>query len=327
MTRATLAQVVAQIGAVCLGVALAGVSHAEECDAILDQGVRNTSQELKSSDLRSAFKTAMCKNSKTISLRDAGGGVSLGIPIDGVPLKIGGNYNQAQSDTASSGECNDTSSGFSEGTYSNVLKQMVSPEIVSAWSQCKANLGGFFINGSLNGNVLVLEFRFRQFGAVSSTTVTGNPEITGAVCPTPAVMSGTVVTGAKIFQTCYRQSDGPVTVVANSSIDGAKFFIPAVVKYVPVSTTSPEPPAIDCDKYTGPGTPVSCVGHKRLLQGVGTAPPGYTWCILDSKFNNPPNVQGYCFAKETAGACHCAIVPAGYPQPALDWYGQVHPGG
>ncbi|SEM47802.1 hypothetical protein SAMN04489760_11747 [Syntrophus gentianae] len=93
----------------------------------------------------------------------------------------------------------------------------------------------------------------------------------------------------------------------------------------------PEPQTMSikelCKNWNGIGPPPNlfCYG-KRFLPGVGVAPEGYTWCILDKKFNNPPNVQGYCFSKEESGLCHCAKVPPGFPQPSMEWFGQVYEG-
>ena len=80
-----------------------------------------------------------------------------------------------------------------------------------------------------------------------------------------------------------------------------------------------------CKTWTGPGIPFACLG-KRNLPGIGIAPEGYTWCILDARFNNPPNVQSYCFARENAGRCQCEKVAPGYPLPTLQMYGRVYEG-
>lgn len=303
-----------------------GTSVADECDSILEQGVRNTYQELKQRDLRTGFRDAMCQTSSAGGSSSSESGLNVTVPIYGVPVTFGGNYNQAKSDTTSSGACRGTSSSLNDASYSSVLQQVVAPEIVAAWSECRTKQGGFFINGEINGNLLILEFRFRPIGNVTSTRLMGAPDITGADCPNAVARNETIITNTRLLQKCYRVGNGEVTVIANSEFDGARFFIPAVQKAPLPPVVQPAPAsAIDCKSWTGPGIPIECLG-KRNLPGVGVAPEGYTWCILDAKFNSPPNIQGHCFSREDAGACHCAKVPPGFPQPSMKQYGTVYTG-
>jgi len=67
----------------------------------------------------------------------------------------------------------------------------------------------------------------------------------------------------------------------------------------------------------------SLVG-KRALIGVGLAPRGYNWCVISPQFLISPGVQSYCFAREASGACRCATVPPGYPQPSTDITGVIY---
>jgi hypothetical protein len=100
---------------------------------------------------------------------------------------------------------------------------------------------------------LVLEFRFRPYGAISRTRLTESPRIIGASCPNPVVKAGTVITNAKKYETCQRSGTGAVTVIANSTIDGARFFIPAVA---PAAPPPPDFPQVLVGNYQvrlGPG--------------------------------------------------------------------------
>jgi hypothetical protein len=142
---------------------------------------------------------------------------------------------------------------LSDATYENILQKVVAPEIVAAWADCRTKAGGFFINGDLNGDTLVLEFRFRPYGAISRTRLTESPRIIGASCPNPVVKAGTVITNAKKYETCQRSGTGAVTVIANSTIDGARFFIPAVA---PAAPPPPDFPQVLVGNYQvrlGPG--------------------------------------------------------------------------
>ena len=192
-------------------------------------------------DLRKGFREAMCQNSSSQGTNSSGEKLSVTIPIYNYPVTFGGNYDQAKSDVVTSGACSDKSSKLNDTTYVNVIREVVSPEIVSAWVDCRTKQGGFFINGDLNGNDLVLEFRFRPLGNVTQTKLIGPPDITGANCPHPVVKDHTVINNARKFQKCLRIGTGPITVIANARFDGAKFFVPAVV------------PAPSCPRTTNRG--------------------------------------------------------------------------
>lgn len=152
------------------------------------------------------------------------------------------------------GSCGSSASSFSDATYENILQKVVAPEIVAAWTDCRK--GGFFINGDLNGDTLALEFRFRPMGPISRTTLIEDPRITGASCPRPGVKARTVLTNAPKYQSCQRSGTGPVTVIANSTMGGARFFIPAVPPPAPPAPPPPEVPQVLVGNYQvrlGPG--------------------------------------------------------------------------
>ena len=54
---------------------------------------------------------------------------------------------------------------------------------------------------------------------------------------------------------------------------------------------------------------------NRYLPGVGIAPVGYNWCMLDRRFW-ANNVRGYCITLQQSGPCNCSLVPLGYPAQA-----------
>ena len=161
----------------------ANLAFAQDCDAILSQGVRNTYQELRSKDLRRGFRDAICSTSNDKEDNKTDAGLSATVPIYGVPVSFGGNYSQAASSARSSGLCRDTSSALGDKEFVSVMVSAVAPQIVEAWSLCKSKQGGLFVNGDLNGRDLVLEFRFRPYGSVAQTKVPGNPVKGSSRCP------------------------------------------------------------------------------------------------------------------------------------------------
>lgn len=108
-------------------------------------------------------------------------------------------------------------------------------------------------------------------------------------------------------------------------LEVAKMLIDERNRLSTSGSAPPGPAKIDCKSWSGPGIPVECLGN-RFLPGVGVAPEGYTWCVLDARFLADPKVQGYCFSRETSGTCYCAKVPPGYPQRSMQSFGHVYEG-
>lgn len=228
---------------------------ADECSAILQQGVFNTYQGLRTRNLKEGFQESFCQNTHATRGSSTSAGLNVTIPVKGVPVGYRGDYGQTRSKIDSQGSCKNTSVSIDDATYEDILLKVVAPEIVAAWSDCHNKAGGFFINGDLNEDVLVLEFRFRPSGAVSQTTLTADPVVYGATCANMVVKKGTVISTGKTYQDCKRHGASAVTVIANSTFDGARFFIPAVVPL-------PPPP-------TPPTFPDALVGNYQVRLGPG----------------------------------------------------------
>ena len=293
-----------------------GVASANDCDAILQQGIRNTFQELRTGDFRTTFRSAYCNkasaNSRSSSGMDAGGSYA------GFGLNFGSNSSDTNQSRAEN--CGDNASSMSDDKYVKAMQSVADKNIVDAWSACKTNAFGVIINGELNGNDLLITYIFRSAGSVNQAVVEGNPTISGATCNN-TVQDGTVINTGGRIQTCTRIGDGPVSIAINTNFQPARFFIPAVLKSG--SGQSASGLSEFCKNWKGPGVPVQCLGNRNL-PGVGVAPEGYTWCVLDRKYSADPAVQTYCFAREQSGSCHCATVPPGYPQPSTDASGHVY---
>ncbi len=293
------------VGITILFASSASRAQSHDCDAILEQGIRNTYQQLRTGDFRSAFASAYCN--KTSASTGSSSGSDFGGSYGGFGLDFGSsssNISQARAEI-----CGQVSSAMSDAQLLKAMQSVADPNIVDAWSACKRSAYGVMINGELNGNDLVITYVFRAAGSIAQAKVDGAPYITGAKC-NDAVRNGTIINTGGRIQSCTRDGDGPVSIAINTDFQSARFFIPAVVKPKSRPTTYANGPFA--------GQPIVQIDKKRMLPGVGIAPEGYTWCVLDPKGRSDPNVQSYCFAKEQSGWCHCAVVPPGYPQPSTD---------
>lgn len=217
---------------------------ADDCRDILEQGIRNTYTSLKTNNFSSSFKEGFCSNSLQAVKNSSGGGLSIGFPVDGVPVDIGGNYNESSANSLKQDACKNGSGNVSDDKYELLLTSIADPSIVSAWAQCKNNDGGVLLTGKLNGSTLILSIRFRNVGNIYETVFEGDASFDGINCPNNWI-NGTKLNGSTKYMQCKRIGEDPITVTVNTSFNGAMFYIPVPKKLIiepqPKPVASPGP--------------------------------------------------------------------------------------
>ncbi|TLU70658.1 hypothetical protein [Lichenicoccus roseus] len=258
-----------------LGLIAAPMRAQAQCSEILEHGLYNTYQSLKTNDLKSAMAQGLCQSSENTSSGGQGGGGGLTIPIYGVPIGISGNYETSQAESIKNSSCQNGQTSLSDQNYLSLLSLTVDPEIVKAWSACQQQ-GGLYIDGILNGSQLIVEFRFRPMGILSQSRFVDNPTITGADC-SQFPKTGDTINNVSHQYLCYRHGTDAVTILANDDSSGAaQFLIPAVIsapplapviptqmtcRYVPVANASPlSLPPPTCTGTGALGQPCTCPG-------------------------------------------------------------------
>lgn len=208
-----------------------------ECRDILEQGIRNTYQGLRTSSLRSSFYDGFCNHTIQKATNSSGGGLSIAFPVDGVPIDLGGSYDESSGNSFQQDLCGNREGGLNDAKYEKLLQAVADPAIVQAWSQCENNAGGVLITGKLNGSRLILSLRFRNVGNISSTELVGDADFDGVICPTQWV-DGMSLDGSTKFMQCDRIGEKPVTVTVNTKFNGAMFYIPEPPKLTFTSDTT-----------------------------------------------------------------------------------------
>lgn len=203
---------------------------ADDCSAILEQGIRNTYQTLDKTNLKSGVSNAVCNSSSSSTGGNSGGGLGLTIPIEGVPVNFNGNYSESKLNSVKNAGCSSSSSSLSDDQFHTVLSMVADTQIVAAWESCKAKAGGVYMNATLNGNLVVFELRFRPVGNVNSTTISTPPQFFGVTCNSPVYKKDVEVTNSPLQQACLRDGSGEVTGIVNTKWDAGRVFIPAIQK-------------------------------------------------------------------------------------------------
>jgi len=190
-----------------------GTAWADDCDSILEHGIRNTYTELQTGNFRQAFASEYC--STAYSKQGSTSGTTGGGSAEGYGSF---NYSQNSNDTSEtrSQNCASGSSSMSNDQFLHAMKSVVDANIVNAWSMCKQRSGGgVIIDGDLNGNTITLHYRFHAVSHTANATILGAPSIQGAQCDT-RVRSGSVIDAGGPDQTCTRIGGNPVSVVTCS---------------------------------------------------------------------------------------------------------------
>lgn len=208
---------------------LAAAQLADRCADILKKGVFNQFNSLNDSNYSSRLKDAVCQSSASSNGSSSGGGLSVGIPIDGVPIKLGGDYNSKHVDQLKQNYCRDAGSSLNASDLQWVMQQIASQDIVAAWSRC---MGNYAKSSGLTGaidNVNGSEFVFKAswnaaFGV--NEAVVSSFVVRGASCDPVILTAGAKITTDGIAQPCTRSGTGPVSIILNSNYGYAVASLP-----------------------------------------------------------------------------------------------------
>ncbi len=267
---------------------------ADECAQILSQGVYNSYEWTRGRDLRSTYEREFCRN---VSEQEGRGSDT---QLGGSYAGFGGTFGRNRSSAYSLADelCDAGSGALSDDGFEQLIRATVAPEIVAAWSACRRSPGPYIL-GSVNGSTLVVEYKFRPAGNVTTTSVTQAPEITGATCRKPLDV-GTELGPGGVYATCARDGNEPITIVLNTTYGGAKFFAPSISEKMaqrPESTSKPKGSNRVARLVTGPG------GQRPMV------PAGKHLCVVtDAKclvVMNGREVNPICHVDNPRDACRC----------------------
>lgn len=201
-------RVIIGLSAVGLIMTLNSQSSAD-CDAILRDGLFNKTNISESADLKKAYSDWMCSTEFKTHDEAIAAGISVGVPVYGVPLKIGGNFLKQDRDSFYKNECSQSSAASEYQYRRSVAISQVADSIVNAWSSCKAvQSDKRGVQCALSGDDSVLTFAARHYpiGAKQTAALTSSPQIVGASCTLLAAQKGgdVIPVGGEAY-TCERR--------------------------------------------------------------------------------------------------------------------------
>jgi hypothetical protein len=225
---------------------------ANECDAILEQGVRNTYSDITQAELKNNISTNFCSSSSssTGDSDEKKGGVSVQIGNWGLGGEGSGSRDQfAQTKNEL---CTSSNSQLSDEGYHKVLTLLADKNIVDAWSKCNSNRG-LIINGDVHDATQIdVSVKFLNVHKISQATITMPAQIIGMTCPN-VLDTGRIIDGNELLFSCQRIGDQAITVNLNTDYMGQRLYIPKPQQIVHIAApnktdTLPieQKPALNC---------------------------------------------------------------------------------
>lgn len=196
-------------------------------------GVFNTTQFQTGSADNEYFRKWQC--SADFGNHDAAiaSGLQVGVPVYGVPLKIGGTFDQSSKDSWKKSNCSEVETRANSTTATYQLIRSVSPETVSAWSKCM----------DLNTSVTALSCSLMRSGAGAVFSANwvrkvGEPDnaapkisyfsVSGGACTRTLAVNATV--GEAATQTnCSPAPESSLTVILDTQRGSCWKDLPAEV--------------------------------------------------------------------------------------------------
>ncbi|EMX9856426.1 hypothetical protein PTQ57_26855 [Klebsiella pasteurii] len=251
----------------------------DECDSILDQGIRNTYSNISKTDVQHYFSENFCSSNtvSTSSGGSSGGGISLG--IGAYSFGLNGSHSSTDVKNTKNEYCKAGAESFSDKGYIAALQLVADPQIIEAWSMCKATSGGLVINGNVNNDIdVIIKVKFRNVGPISDAKVDGEPRLIGIQCDT-MLKNGDVINGNEKIFTCKRWGTSPITFVLNTTFNGGMLYIPSPKILEPIIDPIHNPGIPpELPEFNTTGKPIyqlkNCPSLDNLPQGVLPAPNG-----------------------------------------------------
>jgi hypothetical protein len=254
----------------------------DSCDTVLLGGVFQEEKITSAKDVHEAASDWMCLNEKNKASAGSGWGLSLGVPIDGVPLQIGANSNNTNSSAWSKDHCTDARRNNTlKDVYEHTTK-VASPEILKAWTECKvqphAGLTCSLANST--GPSVIFNYRWTPTDIEHDTIATVKGlTLTNATCDTIPAAGGKIT--AADATVCKRiNKDEQAIVLLRTSKGPCSQVIP------PVPPPPPPTPQEIC-RGGRVGAAPSCAAYYQALDqtcGPDTACKGKAYCYRNRGF-------------------------------------------
>jgi len=308
------------------------------CSDVLAHGIFNSTVIEQSASSRQSFTEWQCTSDFATHDEAIDAGVSIGVPIYGVPLKLGGSFSREERDTWKHDHCSNTLSTADYAAKYVLIKKLVAPEILTAWQACMEIAQQYrpvVCNAKAPDNAhITYTARWKRAGdldtvnpVVTSSFVDG-ATVTGPQPPTQnrLLSQDTRLTSDGVQVTLLRNGNSAVQMSLNTTRGPCEAYIPEAklsIKLAYTINATGERPEIvpqpvhfdkgadpeDCDR-TVTGTERYCVPGAESIRD-------WTYPV-ETSGNGPRNVSNI---RRDPGNASCVLLDWSIKGLGHDWLG------
>jgi hypothetical protein len=255
------------------------------CAAILSQGVYDRWETTTFSYRYNAAKAVACEDRE----RSA----SLTIPVEGVPVSLGGKEVKDL--------CESSESTAKATTAVRKTIQRVNSAIVDAWLECarsKRRGVEHAIFPSVDPSRFVYRIGYDADGEPYSTTV--RPTMTGQQSCNPILPESLAIDDGKLaYFTCVREEPEDATITVTLSADSGGGHL----RPIELSPYQPAPQMLSVRQCLAQGTPAKVVFKNCGKVNLGTIQCGYNYTIQYNSRTKQWSMTGYNLETRAVGTC------------------------
>ncbi len=221
-----------------LSVSVPGYSQQTDCGKILEAGIFDQTLLSTSESSRQTFSAWQCSTEFKTHDEAISAGVSIGVPIYGVPLKVDGSFSNQQRDTWKKAHCAASAGSADYAKRYLELKNLVAPAVVEAWSRCVEVVNQFrpglkcSVASNDNENVIFTIKYTPLDDADTKRPIVKSSSLSGAtLVQSPAkqeLLPSKTVISSSISVPLKRLGKSPVMLVVNTSRGACDAYVPGV---------------------------------------------------------------------------------------------------
>jgi len=190
------------------------------CRDVLADQLKNRISFNSGSAFASNMQAWMCSQRNSTSRSSNSGGLSVGVPIDGVPLQFGGNLSGSDANSWFNAHCDQKSQTMSDQQAESVSLALLPPDAIQAWSRCidrttPTSLQRLGMSPTTNASRLTITITWQPDAIRLDPPVVNQFLVAGATCENPLRANDRLSGSQAII--CTRLANQETVVVLNTN--------------------------------------------------------------------------------------------------------------
>ena len=173
--------------------ALASAEATDHCYDVLSDHLLHQYSSLDQHNLSQSLRNSACNEINSGNSGSSSVGLSVGLPIDGIPMDFGGSYGSQYKNYLSTKYCSDSASQLSSNDLHELEQRSADPQAYKQWGDCmrtelqiQSHGTGLQLAVTGDGDDFVLQARWETPPAgANQTTITGFYPVCGELLISP----------------------------------------------------------------------------------------------------------------------------------------------